>query len=504
MSDAAKPDRRRSFSVAQCLTLFVLLILECAWAATPAPTRQKTEIFDGDPKWDGRNNRLTPSAPPLVEQDFGYSFTHHAGKAAGEIGGKVSQSIRPAYYAKVVPAGTFEDRLSASGNVCIVEAQAISGWHTQGNIYVGWFNSDVRDQVWRPRNFIGFRLQSSNEPDGALVELTYGTRAWQAGGTFVNRAGGGQEKLVRELKSSDLLRIPPDGSKHAWTFRYDPTAANGAGEIVFTFDGVETAVALRPELRKAGASFNRFGIFAPRIPGRHIVAYFDDLTINGQPEDFANDPKWEGVGNQERFRDDVQYGYNNFGFSLSNHAGGDRGEAGGRLFSCNPGEDEFKGHYGDPVGKLTLEHRLSARGKFVAKEFCIDSSFALGWFNARKQDWPVENFVGVYFDSLSTDGRIVAPLYGTSQGSKREGRGHLIFEPGRRYEWTLDYDPAAAEGRGTITFTLNAQSITHALREGDKAKGALMDRFGLFNMQWANSKWCEVYFDDLSYTALAE
>ena len=38
---------------------------------------------------------------------------------------------------------------------------------------------------------------------------------------------------------------------------------------------------------------------------------------------------------------------------------------------------------------------------------------------------------------------------------------------------------------------------------GDKEKGAIFDRFGVFNMQWANSKWCDVYLDDLEYTVAA-
>ena len=482
------------------MVALVVWLAELAGAADPPATRQKSESFDRDPQWDGRNNRPGPSQSPVVQQDFGYSQTHHAGKAKGEIGGRASQSLRPAWYGKKVAASTFEQPLSASGSLCVVEAQSISGWHSQGNLYVGWFNADEQDLIWRPRNFIGFRLQSFNEPDGALVELTYGTRLWQAGGMFVNAAGGGQQRNVSELASSALLRIPPDGSKHHWSVRYEPAAANGVGEIIFTFDGAETRLPLRPEHRKAGASFNRFGIFPPRIPGRHIVAYFDDLTIHGQAEDFGSDPTWEGFGNRERYPDPAQYGQNDFGFRQSNHAGGKIGELGGRFFSCNPGEDEFKAYYGDRIGRLSFEHRLTARGKFVAKEFCIDSSFALGWFNSGKQGWPLENFVGVYFDSLSSEGRIVAPMYGTSQGSKRQDGRFLIFEPGKRYEWTLEYDPAAGDGRGAITFKLAGEAVTLALQEGDKTKGASLDRFGVFNLQWANSKWCEVYLDDLTYT----
>jgi len=495
-------NRPRRCTAAQCLATVALVV----WLSEPAgsvgapATQQKTETFARDPQWDGKNNRPGPSQPPVVRQDFGYSPTHHAGKARGEIGGRVSQSLRPAWYGKVVPTATFDQPLSASGNLSVVEAQSITGWHTQGNLYVGWFNADEHDLIWRPRNFIGFRLASFNEPDGALVELTYGTRLWQAGGIFVNAAGGGQQRNVSELASSALLRIPPDGSKHHWSVRYDPAAANGAGEILFTFDGAETRLPLRPEHRKAGASFNRFGIFPPRIPGRHIVAFFDDITVNGQTEDFGNDPHWEGIGNREQYPDPAQYGQNNFGFSQSNHAGGKAGELGGRFFSCNPDEDRFKASYGDRVGRLSFEHHLTARGKFVAKEFCVDSSFALGWFNSRKQGWPMKNFVGVYFDSLSSEGRIVAPLYGTSQGSKRQNSEYLIFQPGKRYEWTLEYDPAAGDGRAAITFTLDGATATLLLQEGDKAKGAWLDRFGVFNLQWANSKWCDVYLDDLTYT----
>jgi hypothetical protein len=43
--------------------------------------------------------------------------------------------------------------------------------------------------------------------------------------------------------------------------------------------------------------------------------------------------------------------------------------------------------------------------------------------------------------------------------------------------------------------------VTLPLREGDRAVGATLDRFGVFNMQWANGKWCDVYLDDLTYTA---
>jgi hypothetical protein len=474
--------------------IFVMMLF---LVAGPARGGTRTQNFDTDPGWDGRNNRIRPTNPPEVNQDFGYDRSRRA------IGGEFCQTIRPAWYGKPVGHKSLEDGLSASGSVAVIASASGTGWQNSANVFVGWFDPDPRSLIWRPRNFVGFRLQSAHDPDGALVEISYGTSEWQAGGTFVNKLGGDQEKLVRELKDEDLLRIPPDGSKHEWSVRYDPQGGEGAGEIVFVFNGKESRHRLQRHLRKIGASFTHFGIFTPRIPGRRIIAYFDDITIDGQPHDFSADPKWEGSGSRQRYRDADQYAYNQFGYSgNTNHAGGAKpGELGGRFMSCDPHENEFKAYYGDRIGKLTFNDRLVARGKFAPKEHCIDATCALGWFNSQEQGWPIRNFVGVYFDSLSDAGRIAQPLYGTSQGNKDRSGGWVPFVPdGTKYDWTLEYDPQAAGGRGAITFTLGDKSVTTPLAEGEKAKGAVFDRFGMFNMQWANSKWCDVYIDDVTYT----
>jgi hypothetical protein len=99
-------------------------------------------------------------------------------------------------------------------------------------------------------------------------------------------------------------------------------------------------------------------------------------------------------------------------------------------------------------------------------------------------------------------GRIVQPLYGAREGSERQSAPHVTFVPdGTVYDWVIDYDPAAAGGHGAITFTMNGQSATLLFSPSDRAQGATLDRFGVFNMQHANSKWCEIYLDHLSYTA---
>src|SRR5262245_57806268 len=125
---------RPQSAVARYLAAIALLVTPaaCASGAEPSATRQKTERFDRDPQWDGTNNRRAPDPSPVVEQDFGYSATQHGGKSRGQIGGRVSQSLRSAYYAKVISAATFNEPLSASGRLEVFDAQSIVGWHTQG------------------------------------------------------------------------------------------------------------------------------------------------------------------------------------------------------------------------------------------------------------------------------------------------------------------------------------------------------------------------------------
>jgi hypothetical protein len=79
------------------VALAATLIL--ANGAEPAQPGMKTESFDHDPGWEAYNNRVVPKKPKTVVQDFGYSQTHYAGKASGEIGGQVWRASEPAYYA---------------------------------------------------------------------------------------------------------------------------------------------------------------------------------------------------------------------------------------------------------------------------------------------------------------------------------------------------------------------------------------------------------------------
>ena len=51
-----------------------------------------------------------------------------------------------------------------------------------------------------------------------------------------------------------------------------------------------------------------------------------------------------------------------------------------------------------------------------------------------------------------------------------------------------------------VTLTLGAEATTLPLQPGDRSEGAVMDRFGAFNMQDNNGKDCLFYLDNLRYT----
>jgi len=123
-----------------------LLLLPASLSPTPAAER--TESFDKDPHWDGVNNRAT-TEKRTIRQDFGFSKTNHAGGKIGEIGGFITPTAEPAYYAKKIDTKSFDDPLSASGRLLCQGRQF--------HVLVGFFNADTINE-WRTPNSIAIRL----------------------------------------------------------------------------------------------------------------------------------------------------------------------------------------------------------------------------------------------------------------------------------------------------------------------------------------------------------
>jgi hypothetical protein len=459
---------------------------------------EKVEHFDRDPGWDGQNNRSEQSKPREVKQDFGYSRTAHAGGQAGEIGGFITAAAEPAYYAKRLEPKSFDDVLTASGRLICKG--------NQFHALLGFFNSGTINE-WRTPSSIAIRLHGRGDVFFAYVE--YATARWRAGADSPDGFA-----TVRDPMSGRInLRGFPIGKVLRWSLRYDPTAREGKGSIIVTL-GDETAVCHLDAGHKAdGASFNRFGllpVLKSADDGGDI--WFDDITINGQKEDFSSDPGWEGFQNRRIYKTRNIRPSFDFGYSPTQHAEGQgKGELGGLVFRGDCRYPDKLAAYGDRLSKLTLEKPLSATGKVSLRRAVSDSTVLLGFYHSKESlhvspsqasGFP-NSFLGIAIEGPSSEGFFVYPAYrnkGDGQGYADGPKRPRIMPDGKANDWSLSYDPAGDGGRGSIVVKLGDQSVKLDLGAEHKKTGAAFDRFGLITT-WIDGNGQLIYFDDLRYTS---
>ncbi len=485
--------KTKTFSYFALATLFAVTDESTILAQNQTKTVLKSESFDRDPGWDGVNNRVKVEKPIHVIQDFGFSATQHAGgKAPGEIGGRVQRSTTPAFYGmRLEKPQTFDNKLHCSGSFAVTDSGGLSG------IYFGWFNT--KTPANRPYNWMGFCL--SGGKTGCEVHVGYRTGLGVAGGPGrVTGSGPNRGSGVR-----DFNRIPND-TRYTFDFLYDPDGGGGAGEIVFTlggegpFTGGPFKFKLPPDHRKIGATFDAFGIINPLAAGGSMAAWFDDLTINGRAEPFDRDPQWLAQNNRAEHDDYGLKGSHQFGFSDTAFAGGQRGELGGLIFSSAA----TPGYYGDKVGRLTLDHPLTASGRIALREYGSDSGVYLGWFDSAKRGHPPANILGVLIDGptsaaprfrgcvASSDPKVATP--------HRRETAAPIAPDGASRMWKITYQPDADDGRGRMTVWLDNHKDEFVLPPELRKVGATFDRFGLFVHEGGGTA-SRIYLDDLKYTA---
>ncbi len=473
------------------------------------PPLLKTETFDRDPGWEGHNNHIVPEKPLIVTQDFGFSATNHAGKAVGEIGGSIQRSTTPAHYAAEISAKTLEDKFTASGSFALTKSQPGAG------IFFGFFNSQQPGGSGRPIGSLG--LDFDFEGSGGRLATRLITNTNKSCGTFITPYLPGKFRPTP---------IKNDGTRYHWTLAYDPQGAGGNGQFTFTmrsdthtsenygelheasqkeaqarFPNTKTfTVDLTPGFKKEGATFDRFGLLNMMKSGGTAVIFFDDVVIDGRAEDFSRDPGWAAVGNRTTYEDREVVGAHDFGFNTkTNHAGGKTaGEVGGGLWRSG----EY-GYYADKVGPLNLDQKLEARGKVKLVTAGPDSDMHIGWFSSvTKVKSPDEagNFIGIHVGGPTRIGHYFIPQFATAKGTKGKVEQGPIITPGKLFDWSLLYDPAANSGNGEMRVTLGSETVTLALKPGQKAQGAILDRFGLFTSQ-AGGQMVKIFLDDVSYTA---
>ncbi len=482
-------------------------------AADQTSSTFKSEHFDHDPGWEGYNNRNVPKEARMVTQDFGYSKTRFASKSPGEIGGSIQRTSTPASYAApLTPAMTLNDKLTASGTF------AASSTKGGGGMFFGFFNSQEPGGSGRPISSLGLDLGFKSGGGRLAVRLI--TSGNQSCGTFITPFLPGKFRPTP---------IKLDGTRYHWTLDYDPQAAGGNGRFTFTmhsdthktedygtlpenfqkeaqarFPNTTTfTVDLPPDLRKEGATFDRFGLCNTTKSGGAMNMYFGDLEYDGHVQDFSKDPGWIGVGNRTNFEDYELVGAHDYGYSAkTSFAGGSPGEIGGSLWRGLP----FS-YYADRIGPLNLEHRLEASGKVKLVTAGPDSDIFLGWFNSAAKDnsggvvekGVAENFVGIHVGGPTRVGHYFIPVLATAKGEKSAVKRGPVIKIGKTFDWSLVYDPAANSGNGEMRVTLGTETVTLALKPDQKNQGASLDRFGFFTST-TGGQMVKIYLDDLKYT----
>ena len=66
------------------------------------------------------------------------------------------------------------------------------------------------------------------------------------------------------------------------------------------------------------------------------------------------------------------------------------------------------------------------------------------------------------------------------------------------YNWSIAYDPTENGGGGSITSTMNAETVVTNLDAGHKADGSIFNRFGLLNVMKSADDPGRLWIDDVT------
>jgi hypothetical protein len=472
-------------------------VIHAMLVAASSPAAEKTENFDTDPGWDSHNNRSASPEPRSIRQDFGYSPTQCVqGSAPGEIGGFITPSAEPAYYAKQIPEKTFHDPLSASGKLVCAGRQF--------HVLLGFFNSGTINE-WRTPNSIAIRLQGRGDVFYAYVEYT--TSRWRAGG---DSPGGFSQVRDPSNGRMQFKGFPIGAAVHEWSMRYDPNGNGGTGSITVTMDGETSICHLDREHKADGATFNRFGLLTVMKQydtGGDVWA--DHITVNGERETFDRDPKWDALQNRRTYTSTIVRPRFDFGYSATHHAGGrGSGEMGGLVFRGDGRFPEKMAFYGAPLKELTLRQPLKASGKVSLRRAVTDSDVLFGFFHAEhslnsggsdKIGTPPD-FFGVSIGGPSREGFMFSPAYRLhTTEQKSAARGPYLHPNGKPHDFSIEYTPPNGDKPGTMSARLDAETVSLSVSQEHVKIGAHLNRFGLISTH-TDGNGQHLYFDDLTYT----
>ncbi len=230
-------------------------------------------------------------------------------------------------------------------------------------------------------------------------------------------------------------------------------------------------------------------------------------------ETFERDPGWEGVNNRSARKAQPATIRQDFGYSETKNAGGNKvGEMGG--FISPAGEIAY---YARVIEPRTLDDPLRASGTFS----CADGGYhlLLGFFNAdTAKEWRTPNTIVLrmngrgdhfyayveYCTSKWRAGGDTTPF--PSRKDPQSDRMALIgfSSGGTSHKWSLAFDPNGNGRRGVITAGIDDKTAICNLDEGHRADGALFNRFGVMNVMKSADSGTEVWLDDIAIDGRTE
>lgn len=229
-----------------------------------------------------------------------------------------------------------------------------------------------------------------------------------------------------------------------------------------------------------------------------LVAYSTPALAQVVP---GSATQWEGFRNR-LLPDPPPVTEQAFGYRRTQHAGGIRsGEIGGRIQ-----RSVVPATYAMPIPECSFDKPLSASGKLAVPSAEGGSGAMIGWFNAESRGWRTPNSLGIRLDG--NGGKFwMFYEYGTRSwqtggGGAFEGdRYQTTTTPpfkadGTSHDWSLDYQPGSADQPGKLVFRIDDRRYELAVPIEHQRDGALLNRFGIWNVQIAGAP-LELYVDDV-------
>jgi hypothetical protein len=273
-------------------------------------------------------------------------------------------------------------------------------------------------------------------------------------------------------------------------------------------------------LGPCGGAFGLAALFSILLNGVEIGWAQEPSNPIIKTERFDKDPGWEAYKNRI-VPEAMPVIKQDFGYSETNFAGGQKGEMGGRVQRST-----VPALYVDKIAPKTLDDKLWASGTFAVTSIQGGSGGMLfGFLNSQALPGNGDtSSLTMLLIFEKEGGRISVRLHnrlnqscGTFITPYIPGRYRPtpIRPDGTRYHWTINYDPQGNKGSGQIQITVKSSGSTRPpedfegllytvnLPPGFKKEGATFDCFGLTNARKTGGG-VQIYFDDLEYAGKRE